>query len=247
MRYLMHFSYDGSAFSGYQVQKNKRTVEGEMESVLTKLNHQNPLKIYASGRTDAKVHALGQTAHFDFEQIDVENFTYKLNKLLPKDIYVEKVEEVSPDFHARYTAKKKTYVYKMNCGEYNPFERNYVYQFCQKLNLEKMKEASMYFLGEHDFTSFTKRGREYENTIREIYAISFDMVDDVLEITFCGNGFLQYMVRNMVGVLIEVGTLKREPIQVEEILKKKDRRCAGFTAEPVGLYLKSVEYAEKCN
>lgn len=244
MRYLMHFSYDGSYFFGYQVQQKKRTVQGEVEKVLAKVNHNQPIQIYASGRTDAKVHALNQTAHFDFEQWDVENLKYKLNQLLPKDIYVKKIEEVGNDFHARYHSKKKTYVYKINCGEYNPWERNYVYQYNKFLDIEKMKEASVYFLGEHDFTSFTKACHKYENAVRKLYSISIEEVDSIIEITFCGNGFLQYMVRNMVGILIEVGSLKREPKVIEEILKQKDRRSAGCTAEPVGLYLKEVIYEE---
>lgn len=240
----MHFSYDGSCFFGYQAQRNKRTVEEEIEKVLTKLNHEKFIQIYASGRTDAKVHALHQTAHFDFEQWDVENLRYKLNQLLPKDIYVKKIEEVSRDFHARYHAKKKTYVYKINCGEYNPLKRNYVYQYNRPLDIEKMREASSYFVGEHDFTSFAKGNHKYESAVREIYTIKVDKIGDEVEITFCGNGFLQYMVRNMVGVLIEVGSLKREPKEVEEVLNRKDRRCAGLTAEPVGLYLKEVIYEE---
>jgi tRNA pseudouridine38-40 synthase len=242
MRYLMLFSYDGSLFSGYQKQNKKRTVEEEIEKVLTKLNHEKKVKIYASGRTDAKVHALGQVAHFNFEQIDVENLKYKLNKLLPKDIYVENIKEVSENFHARYDLKKKTYLYKINCGKYNPFDFNYIYQYNKSLNIEKIKEACRYFIGEHDFTSFTKASGKKENMLRTIYNIDINYKNDILYLEFTGNGFLQYMVRNIVGFLIEVGEEKRNPCEVEEILNKKNRKYASFTASPVGLYLKSIEY-----
>ena len=238
----MSFSYNGTAFSGYQIQKNKRTVEEEIEKVLSKLNHNQSVKICASGRTDAKVHAYLQTAHFDFEQWDVENLTYKLNQLLPKDIYVKKVEEVTKDFHARYNAKRKTYVYKINCGEYDPFTIHTVFQYNKHFNVENMKEAIQFFVGEHDFSSFTRRRQQYENTRRTIYKALIREEQDILEIEFTGNGFLQYMVRNMVGFLIEVGEGKRKPIEVFEVLEKKDRRYASFTANPEGLYLKKVEY-----
>lgn len=238
----MSFSYNGTAFSGYQIQKNKRTVEKEIEKVLSKLNHNQSVKICASGRTDAKVHAYLQTAHFDFEQWDVENLTYKLNQLLPKDIYVKKVEEVTKDFHARYNAKRKTYVYKINCGEYDPFTIHTVFQYNKHFNVENMKEAIQFFVGEHDFSSFTRRRQQYENTRRTIYKALIREEQDILEIEFTGNGFLQYMVRNMVGFLIEVGEGKRKPIEVFEVLEKKDRRYASFTANPEGLYLKKVEY-----
>lgn len=241
----MWFSYNGTSFSGYQIQTKKRTVEEEIEKVLKKLNHNKSVKIYASGRTDAKVHAYVQTAHFDFEQWNVENLTYKLNQMLPKDIYIKKVEEVKKDFHARYTEKRKTYVYKINCGEYDPFTIHTIFQYNKNLNVENMKKASQFFVGEHDFTSFTKTSKQYESTVRTIYEIKIGKKGDILEIEITGNGFLQYMVRNMVGFLIEVGEGKRKPIEVEEVLKKKDRKYAAFTASPEGLYLKNIEYRKE--
>jgi tRNA pseudouridine38-40 synthase len=238
----MTFSYDGSNFSGYQIQKNKRTVEEEIENVLFKLNHNKNIKIYASGRTDANVHANGQVAHFDFEQIDVEKLKNKLNKLLPKDIYVKKIETVKEDFHARYHEKKKEYIYKINCSTYNPFMRNYIYQYNQKLDLEKMKEAIDYFVGTHDFTSFTKASAKKEDMRRTIYDAKIKEEKGIITISFIGNGFLQYQVRNMVGTLVEVGEGKRKPKEVKEILEKKDRSMGGKTFSPVGLYLNKVEY-----
>lgn len=242
VRYLMTFSYDGTLFSGYQVQKGKRTVEEEIEKVLTKINHNEKIKIYASGRTDAHVHALNQKAHFDFEKYDADILKDKINKMLPKDIYIKKIEEVENNFHARYHEKKKEYVYKINTLEYNPFEVNYIYQYNKKLNVEKMKEAITYFIGEHDFTSFTSSKGKKEDMKRTIYNASIQENDGILEISFIGNGFLQYMVRNMVGLLIDIGEEKKEPIEVKNILDLKNRIYASKTFSPVGLYLKDVIY-----
>lgn len=238
----MSFSYNGESFSGYQIQKNRRTVEEEIEKVLTKLNHDQYVKIYASGRTDAKVHAYLQTAHFDFEHMNVENLIYKLNQMLPEDIYIKKIEEVKEDFHARYTKKRKTYVYKINCGEYDPFTIHTIFQYNKHLDVENMKKAVLFFIGEHDFSSFTKKSHQYENTTRIIYDATIREEDTILEIEFTGNGFLQYMVRNMVGFLIEVGEGKRMPKEVMEVLEKRNRKYAAFTAKPEGLYLKNIEY-----
>lgn len=244
MRYLMTFSYDGTLFSGYQIQKNKRTIQEEIEKVLKKINHDKEIKIYSSGRTDAHVHALNQKAHFDFEQFDVENLKYKMNKMLPNDIYVKKIEEVDDSFHARFSEKVKEYTYKINTLEYNPFEANYIYQYNNHLNIEKMKEAITYFIGEHDFTSFTASKGKKEDMVRIIYDANITENNGIIEIKFRGNGFLQYMVRNMVGFLIEVGEEKRQPIEVLNTLEKRNRIYASKTFSPVGLYLSDVLYVK---
>lgn len=244
MRYLMTFSYDGTLFSGYQIQKNKRTVEEEIEKVLKKINHNQEIKIYSSGRTDAHVHALNQKAHFDFEQYDVDILKYRINKMLPNDIYVKKIEEVNDDFHARFNDKIKEYVYKINISEYNPFEFNYIYQYNKKLNIKKMQEAVKNFIGEHDFTSFTASKGKKENMVRIIYDANITENNGIIEIKFRGNGFLQYMVRNMVGFLIEVGEEKRQPIEVLNTLEKRNRIYASKTFSPVGLYLSDVLYVK---
>lgn len=244
MRYKMTFSYDGTLFHGYQSQKGKRTVEETIERELSKMNHNRDTKIVASGRTDAHVHALGQVAHFDFEEMDSVVLKRKLNKMLPDDIYIRNIEPVSDSFHARYNAKIKTYLYKINCGEYNPLEVNYIYQYNQGLNIEKMEEASTYLLGEHDFTSFVSASGQKEDMVRTIYQIDFIQKENIMMIIFIGNGFLQYMVRNMVGFLIEVGAGKIEPSQTKEVLEARDRTKASKTASPNGLYLSHVKYDE---
>lgn len=242
MRYLITFSYDGSKYKGYQKQPNETTIQGELEKVLTGINNGEVL-VSASGRTDAGVHALNQTAHFDLDiNITTEKLKLALNSLLPSDIYVKNVEEVDSDFHARFNVKEKEYIYKINVGEYNPLEKDYVYQYNKELDIVKMKEAIKYFEGTHDFKSFTKNNDEKDDFVRTIISTSIDIKDNIITISFRGTGFLRYMVRNMVGFLIEVGQLKRESVEVKTILEAKDRTKAGITAHPEGLYLKEVSY-----
>ncbi len=242
MRYLITFSYDGSKYKGYQKQPDEVTIQGELERVLTHINNSEVL-VSASGRTDAGVHALNQTAHFDLKiNITPEKLKMALNSLLPDDIYVKKVEEVDSNFHARFNVKEKEYIYKINVGEYNPLEKDYVYQYNKELDIDKIKEAIKYFEGTHDFKSFTKNNDEKDDFVRTIINTSIDIKENIITISFRGTGFLRYMVRNMVGCLIEVGQLKRESIEVKTILEAKDRTKAGITARPEGLYLKEVSY-----
>ena len=246
MRYFMTFVYDGSNFLGYQKQSKGRTVQKEIESVLKKINNDISVDIHASGRTDAKVHALNQKAHFDLKKkIDCDKLLKALNSLLPEDIYVKKIEEVSDDFHARFDAIGKEYIYILNMGEYNPIERNYVYQYNKKLDLVAMERGLKYLEGEHNFKSFTKSDDDIVDYVRKISTTSIvrDSRDlNKITISFVGTGFLRYMVRNMVGLLIEIGEGKRNPEEVIKILEKEDRTISGKTANPEGLYLKNVFY-----
>lgn len=242
MRYLITFSYDGSKYKGYQKQPEVTTVQRQLESALTQLNNKEVL-VSASGRTDAGVHALNQTAHFDLDiNITSEKLKMALNSLLPDNIYVKKVEEVDSNFHARFNVKEKEYIYKINVGEYNPLEKDYVYQYNKELDIDKMKEAIKYFEGTHDFKSFTKNNDKKDDFVRTIISTNIDIKDNIITISFRGTGFLRYMVRNMVGCLIEVGQLKKESTDVKVILEAKDRTKAGITARPEGLYLKEVSY-----
>lgn len=246
MRYLMTFSYDGSRFHGYQKQKGLRTVQEILEEKLTMLNGMNETKIVASGRTDALVHAINQKAHFDFiKEIEPSRVKKSLNDLLlhqQNDIYIKDVKYVNDDFNARHDVKEKTYEYKLNCGEYNPIEANYVYQYCKKLDVEKMIEASQYLLGEHDFASFVKKDSLKEDSVRTIYSIKIDGLNDYITVNITGNGFMRYMVRNIVGLLISVGEDKKRVEEVQDILDKKDRIYSTKTAPACGLYLKDVKY-----
>lgn len=242
MRYLIRFSYDGTNFYGYQKQPSKRTVQGELEKALGTISKEK-VTISASGRTDALVHALNQYAHFDFNlNMNPENLQRALNSLLPNDIYIKEIRIVDSNFHARFCVKEKEYIYKINLGEYNPLMRNYIYQYNHPLNIIKMQEAIKYLEGKHSFKSFTKSTDQISNYEREIYITKITNDNNILTIMFRGNGFLRYMVRNMVGTLISVGEEKIEPKELINILALEDRTKAKKTAPPEGLYLNNVYY-----
>lgn len=244
MRYLIRFSYDGSNFLGYQKQVNKRTIQGELEKVLSRISKTNVF-VSASGRTDALVHAINQYAHFDLDiNISCDALKKALNSLLPDDIYVKSVLIVSSSFHARFNVLKKEYIYKINFGEFDPFSRNYIYQYNRELNINEMLCAIEYFKGKHNFKSFTKSTTEIVDYEREIYDASISVQNNIMMISFIGNGFLRYMVRNMVGTLISVGEGKTRPEEIPEIFKCEDRKKAKKTAPANGLYLKNVYYDE---
>ena len=242
MRYIMTFSYDGKYFLGYQKQINQRTVQGTLEEVLSKINN-SQVSISASGRTDSKVHAINQKAHFDLnKKIELTKLKKSLNSLLPEDIYVKKIVKVKDDFHARFNVVSKEYEYRINVKEYNPFERNYAYQYNNNLDINLMREAIKYFKGTHNFKTFTKTTNEEKDYVRTIFEASIKKQKNLLIITFKGNGFLRYMVRNIVGTLIKVGEGKISPESIEELIKKENRNFAFKTANPEGLYLKNVYY-----
>ncbi len=246
MRYLITFSYDGSSFRGYQKQPNRRTIQGEVETVLENINDNKKVDIVASGRTDAGVHALNQKAHFDLDiKITEDKLKKAMNSMLPDDVYVKRVEIVPNDFHARYDVSCKEYVYKINLGEYDPISKDYVLQYNKKLDVVEIERALKYIEGTHDFKSFTKADDEKDNYVRTIF--SANLTRDIknvnfLTFTFLGTGFMRYMVRNLVGTLIEIGEGKMKSEEIFTIFSKKDRKAAGKTAAPNGLYLKDVFY-----
>lgn len=243
MRYLIKFSYDGTNYSGFQKQKGLNTVEEKLEEALTKINNGKKTTITATGRTDKGVHALCQYGHADIDvNITEKKLKRAMNSNLPDDIHVIDTKEVEKDFHARYNVKEKEYKYYINIGEYNPLERNYVYQYNYNLNIDNMKKAIKYFEGEHDFRSFVTENKEKENCIRTITYTNIELEDNKIIITFKGNGFLRYQVRNMVGLLIKIGENKISPDSVEKIIESKDRTKATKTAPAEGLYLTEVIY-----
>ena len=243
MRYLIKFSYDGTNYSGFQKQKGLNTIEEKLEEALTKINNGKKTTITATGRTDKGVHALCQYGHTDIDvNITEKKLKRAMNSNLPDDIHVIDAKEVDKDFHARYNVKEKEYKYYINLGEYNPLERNYVYQYNYTLDIDKMKEAIKYFEGEHDFRSFVTDNKEKENCVRTITYTNIEQKDNIIIITFKGNGFLRYQVRNMVGLLIKIGENKISPDSVEKIIESKDRTKASKTAPAEGLYLTKVIY-----
>lgn len=242
MRYLITFSYDGSKYFGYQKQKGVNSVQEDLEKVLSLINNK-PVNVCASGRTDAGVHANGQCAHFDIDiNITPDKLKNALNGLLNGNIYVKSVVEVPDTFHARFDVKQKEYIYKINTGEYSPICKDYIYQYCKPLDVDSMKTAIKSFEGEHNFKSFTKANVETNNFARTIYSTAVTKDNDIITIKFVGNGFMRYMVRNMVGFLIEIGEGKRNISDVNSVLLEEDRTKAGKTAPPEGLYLNKVTY-----
>lgn len=243
MRFLIKFSYDGTNYSGFQTQPGQETIQEHLETALQIINNGKKTSVVATGRTDKGVHALCQYAHAD---IDVDITEYKLkramNSNLPDDIHVIETKIVDQDFHARYNVKSKEYKYYINLGEYNPLERNYVFQYNYVLNVDAMKDAIKVFLGTHDFRAFVTESKEKENCVRTIEYVNVEQENDKLIITFKGDGFLRYQVRNMVGILIRVGENKISTKDVEKILESKDRTTTGKTAPSEGLYLTEVTY-----
>lgn len=244
----MTFSYDGTNYKGYQKQPNEQTIQGELEEKLTMINSNQQVEIHASGRTDAHVHALNQKAHFDLEkEIDPDKLKDSLNKLVADDIYIKNIVVVDDNFHARFDVKAKEYIYKINVGEYNPIEKNYVYQYNRRLDVVAMERALKYLEGTHDFKAFAKLTSDNANNdcVRTVVQANlYRNLKDVNKITISilGTGFMRYMVRNIVGTLIEVGQGKRKSEDIISILDSKNRQEAGATAAPEGLYLKDVFY-----
>jgi len=240
-------AYDGTDFSGYQVQPNGRTVQGEIERILTRMHKGQPIRIVASGRTDSGVHAKGQVIHFDSTlNVPVDGWLKALNAQLPKDIQAVMVEKVTRDFHARFNSKMKEYRYRiLNRPERDLFRRNYVHHVSDVLDVKKMQEAAEYFIGEHDFTSFCASGTSVQDKVRTIYELDVITAGDEIVVRVVGNGFLYQMVRIIVGTLLEVGKGKMDPGHIKDILVAKDRRSAPATAPPQGLYLWQVNYEKQ--
>lgn len=243
--YKVVLQYDGSRYDGWQKQGNTgNTIQGKLEAVLEKLAGK-PVEVHGSGRTDAGVHALAQTANFHMEgersPREVKDY---LNQYLPEDIAVIHAQDVPERFHSRLNVVSKTYVYRIETGDKKPvFERKYLYGLGQRMDLEKMREAAEYLIGEHDFQSFCA-GKKKKSTVRRIDKIEISREGSQVTLMFKGNGFLYNMVRIMTGTLIEVGLGKRTTESVKEALEAKDRLKAGYTAPAEGLFLKTVEYPE---
>lgn len=238
-------SYDGSSFSGYQVQPGERTVQLELEKVLTVMHKGEPVRVTASGRTDARVHATGQTIHFDTPlMIPVEKYMKALNVQLPRDIRVLAVEEVAQDFHARFSVTGKRYRYIWDCAPVqSPFRRHYTVETNGvRPDVELMRAAAKYILGEHDFTCFCAANTSVVDKVRTVHGLELEWHGTELHMTISGNGFLYNMVRIIAGTLWEVGTGKRLADSLAHTIASLDRAQAGKTAPAHGLYLEQVFY-----
>ena len=236
--------YDGTRYKGWQrLGDSDNTIQHKIEAVLSKMAEEN-IEIIGSGRTDAGVHATNQVANFRTEctmsDHKMRSYCYEY---LPEDIVVKTVEEVDLNFHARYNAKVKKYVYNIcNNKAHNVFTRKYDYHVPQSLNIENMRKASEILIGEHDFQSFTTLKTKKKSTIRNIYTINIVNDDGNIEISVQGNGFMKNMVRLIVGTLVEVGLGETSVDEISDILDKKERKYAGHIAPAKGLFLEEVNY-----
>src|SRR5499427_7429051 len=253
MRYFkLTIAYDGTDFHGWQIQANKSTVQGELVAVLCRLTQEN-VQLRGAGRTDAGVHALGQVGSFRTQSsLSAGEFQRALNALLPPAIRIVSAEETGPDFSARWSARGKVYHYRLYRGKVvPPMLWRYVLHYPFPLDEEAMKEAAAKFVGVHDFTSFAaSTGSEDDdkerNMEREIYSSELKRTDDGEELWFTvhGRSFLRYMVRKMVGTLLEVGRGKLSPADIERLYEIKDRSKSGPTVPPQGLCMVKVEHHE---
>ena len=234
----------GKNLIGWQKQPDKLNIQGTVEKAIEEITEEE-VDLTASGRTDRGVHALGQVANFKTNSnIPVEKIPIAINTKLKKSIRILLAEEVDEKFHSRLTCKKKTYRYIINNSEYGTaIYRNLETHIPMKLDLEKMQEAVKYFEGEHDFKAFKASGTSSKSSVRTIYkADVIQMPNNRIYIELTGNGFLYNMVRIIAGTLVEVGTGKIEPREIENIIKSEKRENAGKTLPPQGLYLVKVEY-----
>ena len=243
MRYLAKVSYDGSGYNGWQIQPSVTTIQEVIEKAVSLINKKET-SITASGRTDTGVHALGQVFHFDSDyDLEGEVWVKALNSKLPDDIRIQEVIKTSDTFHARYDAITKTYVYKINCGEYNLFDRNYIYQYNKHLNIDLLKEYSELIEGTHDFGSFN--GSSYEempNQVRTLISFKGKFERDVLTITIKGEGFLRHMIRVLVATYISFCEGKTTLETVKNALEHPNKEAISYKVPGMGLYLKEVEY-----
>ena len=237
--------YDGKNYHGWQRQKNDVTIQSVLEEKIEKMTGKS-VTLHASGRTDAGVHALHQVCNFESDtKIDPESLRNGLNSLLPTDIYIKESEYVDADFHSRYSARGKSYEYRIwNMKERNLFLRDYTWHIEQGLDSGKMKNCMSMLVGKHDFSSFKSTGSGNINPVREMFKA--DILDSnakgVVRFYFEAEGFLRHMVRNIVGTVVDAGLGKISSNEFEYVLNSRDRKKAGIKAPPQGLFLTMVYY-----
>lgn len=243
MRYRITVEYFGKNYSGWQRQKNALSVQEVLENKLSEFFNQKIIVI-GSGRTDCGVHAYGQVAHFDAEtKIPADKLVYPLNTVLPSDIKIKECRIADPDFHAQYSAKRKTYIYKIFVSRMPSPLRDSLYAWIiPPIDLEKMKEAAPLLLGRHDFKAFSSTGCEKKSTVREIYRLDINQSGQEIIMEVEGNGFLYNMVRIIAGTLVYIGKGKLDKDVICRMLETGNRKLGGKTFPACGLYLKEVVY-----
>ena len=235
--------YDGKKFGGWQKQPNKLNIQGEIEKAIEEITGEK-IDLNASGRTDAGVHSLGQTANFKTNsKIEIEKIPIAINSKLKQSIRIIKAEEVEENFHSRYSCKGKKYRYIINNSKYgSAIYRDLEYHMPIKLNVEAMQKGIKYFEGEHDFKGFKASGTSSKSSVRTIYNAKVIQEGERIIIELEGNGFLYNMVRIISGTMVDVGLGKIKPEEIPEIIESKERSRAGKTLPPQGLYLVEVYY-----
>lgn len=243
MRLLACVSYKGINYQGWQKQIDAPTVQNKIEAVLSKVLNQE-INIYASGRTDAGVHAIHQYFHFDLDKdVDIGKLMYSTNCLLPKDIRINSLNQVADDFHARFSAKKKEYRYILNLKGDNPFNYDLEAEIFLEIDDNLLNQSLELFVGKHNFQDFTSKEIDDDGFIREVYSASFVRDGDKLTISFIGNGFMRYQIRDMIGTALAVASGKEKLEFIEQHLKdKKEREIVSYKAPAEGLYLWEVYY-----
>ncbi len=241
--FKLTIEYDGTAYAGWQRQLNQPTIQAAMEEALRSIT-QTAVTVIGAGRTDAGVHALGQVAGFRSDKgLSAEEWTRALNAVLPDDISVLSTEPVGEDFHARYSAKEKLYEYRiLNRRERSALERHRAWHLYGPLNLPAMREAAALLIGRRDFSSFQGHPTDTKDALCDLRKLEITQTGDLVRLEAQADRFLKQMVRAIVGTLVEVGQGKRPAQSLAGILEARDRRQAGKTAPPHGLYLVKVTY-----
>ena len=256
-RILIKIAYDGTNYNGWQTGGKIKGIEDILNEKLSKLTGEK-ISIIGTSRTDSGVHSNGNIAVFDTNSyIRSDKYSYALNNLLPDDIAILESKEVAIDFHPRKAKTKKTYIYRIHNSKIrNPLKEHFAHHVYYDIDIDKMKAASKYLIGEHNFKSFINPESQIlqlaneqnisdeKLTTREIYSIDISKDDDMIEIKIVGNGFLYNMVRIVCGTLLKIGMNMWEPCYIKDIMDKKDRKYAGFTLPAKGLTLESIEFME---
>jgi tRNA pseudouridine38-40 synthase len=239
--FKLTIQYDGTNYSGWQIQKNAPTIQQTISDSI-KIILKEEINLIGSGRTDSGVHALGQVANFiSSKEIELHKFRHSLNAILPGDIAIKQIEEVSEEFHARFSAVKRSYFYFISKGK-SPFYENYSYRFPGKPELEQLKEISKIFVGEKDFTSFTKKNSEIENKTCNVTFAHWRETKELLIFHIEANRFLHGMVRAIVGTILRTATENYDSGYIKNIFEQKDRQSAWEAVPAKGLFLYKVTY-----
>ena len=236
-------AYDGTAYHGWQCQPNAVTVQETVWKAIEKVTDQ-PVKLYGAARTDSGVHAMGQVVNFHTDSsIELTGLIKGINSLMPLDIRVRGAHEVPEDFHSRYSARSKTYVYCIFNSPYNsPFYGRYAWHIPYVIDTGAMHDAAQILKGTHDFASFKKKDETYRTTVREILRSGVRRRKEAIYVVLQATGFLRYMVRNIVGTLVQIGSGRVSEEEFRGIMESRDRQKAGPTAPPQGLFLRRIEY-----